>query len=103
MWTDAAPAAPPPNPAPPPTPPPPAGGPRAANRPHKPSDSDMGPHNFGGGEGKPTFTPRGRKPGLDEMGPGREAAPAGDAPFVRPDRPDPKVGTWKKGGRGRRA
>ena len=24
-----------------------------ASRPHKPTDSEMGPHNFGGGEAKP--------------------------------------------------
>ena len=27
-----------------------------ANRPHKPTDSEMGPHNFGGGEAKPRST-----------------------------------------------
>ena len=43
-----------------------AGGPR------KPGDADMGPHNFGGGEGKPAGRrpARARKPNLDEMGPG---------------------------------
>ncbi len=71
--------------------------------PRKPTDADMGPHNFGGGEGKPQFTASSRvkKPGLDEMGPGREEAPAGGI-FVRPEKPDPKVENWKKGGRGRR-
>jgi excinuclease ABC subunit B len=80
-----------------------------ANRPHKPTDADMGPHNFGGGEAKPRFTAgsgmpasRARKPSLDEMGPGREQTPASGDTYVRPERPDPKVGTWKKGGRGRR-
>ena len=32
-----------------------------ANRPHKPSDEDMGPHNFGGGEARPKST--GGRPG----------------------------------------
>jgi excinuclease ABC subunit B len=27
-----------------------------ANRPHKPTDAEMGPHNFGGGEAKPRST-----------------------------------------------
>ncbi len=70
------------------------------NRPHKPADADMGPHNFGGGEAKPVFAGRGRKPKLDEMGPGREEAPAGPD-YARPERPDPKVGNWRKRGRGR--
>ncbi|MBE7201454.1 MAG: hypothetical protein INR70_27130 [Parafilimonas terrae] len=63
----------------------------------------MGPHNFGGGEGAPrrglAAGSRARKPGLDEMGPGREQTPSGSPDFTRPERPDPKVGTWKKGGR----
>ena len=69
------------------------------NRPHKPGDADMGPHNFGGGEAKP----RARKPTLDEMGPGATERPAGAGvgPDKR-DRPDPGVASWKKGGRGRR-
>ena len=77
---------------------------RAANlpesRPHKPTDADMGPHNFGGGEAKP----RGRKPTLAEMGPGATERPlaAGGAMSERRERPDPGVGVWKKGGRGRR-
>ncbi|WOJ90272.1 excinuclease ABC subunit UvrB [Methylocapsa polymorpha] len=29
-----------------------------ANRPHKPTDAEMGPHNFGGGEAKPRSQPR---------------------------------------------
>ena len=68
------------------------------NRPHKPGDADMGPHNFGGGEAKP----RARKPTLDEMGPGASERPAGAGrvPDKR-ERPDPGVGVWKKGG-GRR-
>ena len=33
----------------------------------------------------------GRKPKLDEMGPGREEAPAG-RDYARPERPDPKGG-----------
>ena len=80
----------------------------AAGGPRKPGDADMGPHNFGGGEGKPTAgrarpaAGRGRKPNLDEMGPGREEAPAGAEGFVRPERPDPGVSNWRKGGRGRR-
>ena len=44
---------------------------------------------------------RARKPGLDEMGPGREEAPAGTEGFVRPEKPDPGVSNWRKG-RGRR-
>ena len=48
-----------------------------------------------GGSRKP------RKPGLDEMGPGREEAPAGADGFVRPEKPDPGVSNWRKG-RGRR-
>ncbi|MCW6511073.1 excinuclease ABC subunit UvrB [Lichenifustis flavocetrariae] len=77
---------------------------RAANlpesRPHKPTDADMGPHNFGGGEAKP----RARKPTLEEMGPGATERPvaSGVVPDKR-ERPDPGVGVWKKGGRGRRA
>ncbi len=51
----------------------------AAGGPRKPSDAEMGPHNFGGGERRPAGVSggrggRGRKPNLDEMGPGREAA-----------------------------
>ena len=45
--------------------------PSAASRVHKPTDADMGPHNFGGGEARPkgasrtskTGRPRGRKRG----------------------------------------
>ena len=77
---------------------------RSSNRPHKPADADMGPHNFGGGEGKPRVgpAPRGRKPTLDEMGPGSEQLPAGaDALHARPERPDPKTANWRKRGRGR--
>ncbi len=80
----------------------------AAGGPRKPRDADMGPHNFGGGEAGPAGAGRragqrraGRKPGLDEMGPGREEAPAGAEGFVRPERPDPGVSNWRKG-RGRR-
>ena len=53
----------------------------------KPTDEDMGPHNWGGGEGKPkagekpnpllTGTSRARKPTLDEMGPVPESRPKG--------------------------
>ena len=76
---------------------------RAANlpesRPHKPTDADMGPHNFGGGEAKP----RARKPTLAEMGPGATERPVGsDVVPDKRERPDPGVGVWKKGGRGRR-
>uniref|UniRef100_UPI003B3B6562 UvrB/UvrC motif-containing protein n=1 Tax=Bosea sp. (in: a-proteobacteria) TaxID=1871050 RepID=UPI003B3B6562 len=61
-------------------------------RARKPTDADMGPHNFGGGEGKPksrpapkrdsatpllTGTSRVRKPTLDEMGPVPEQRPKG--------------------------
>lgn len=56
-------------------------------RAHKPTDEDMGPHNWGGGEGKPkagekpnpllTGTSRVRKPTLDEMGPVPETRPKG--------------------------
>ncbi|MCT4494364.1 excinuclease ABC subunit UvrB [Bosea minatitlanensis] len=63
----------------------------AANLPptraRKPTDADMGPHNWGGGEGKPkagdkpnpllTGTSRVRKPTLDEMGPVPEQRPKG--------------------------
>ena len=77
----------------------------AAGGPRKPRDADMGPHNFGGGEAGPArgagASGRARKPGLDEMGPGREEAPAGADGFVRPERPDPGVSNWRKG-RGRR-
>ncbi len=62
----------------------------------KPTDADMGPHNFGGGEGKP-LVGRGRKPGLDEMGPGATERPLGRA--VRAEAPDPGVTSWKRGGR----
>ncbi len=88
----------------------------SAGGPRKPSDADMGPHNFRGGEGKPAGrggaqrspaqrspAQRARKPNLDEMGPGREEAPAGGDGFVRPERPDPGVSNWRKGGRGRRS
>ncbi len=56
-------------------------------RARKPDDADMGPHNWGGGEGKPkagekpnpllTGTSRVRKPTLDEMGPVPETRPKG--------------------------
>lgn len=56
-------------------------------RARKPTDEDMGPHNWGGGEGKPkagekptpllTGTSRVRKPTLDEMGPVPESRPKG--------------------------
>jgi len=56
-------------------------------RARKPDDADMGPHNLGGGEGKPkagekpnpllTGTSRVRKPTLDEMGPVPESRPKG--------------------------
>ncbi len=56
----------------------------AANLPptraHKPTDEDMGPHNWGGGEGRPKRAPlasRARKPTLDEMGPVPEQRPKG--------------------------
>jgi excinuclease ABC subunit B len=56
----------------------------AANLPptraRKPTDADMGPHNWGGGEGKPKRAPlatRARKPTLDEMGPVPESRPKG--------------------------
>ncbi len=79
----------------------------AAGGPRKPGDADMGPHNFRGGEGKPSGraggaagrapAARARKPNLDEMGPGREEAPAGADGFVRPEKPDPGVSNWRKG------
>jgi excinuclease ABC subunit B len=44
----------------------------------KPTDADMGPHNWGGGEAKPIArVARPRKPGLDEMGPVPESRPLG--------------------------
>ncbi len=43
----------------------------------KPTDADMGPHNFGGGEGKPVARARPKKPTLDEMGPRTEQRPKG--------------------------
>jgi excinuclease ABC subunit B len=56
-------------------------------RARKPTDADMGPHNLGGGEGRPkrgdkpnpllTGTSRVRKPTLDEMGPVPEQRPKG--------------------------
>jgi len=49
-------------------------------RARKPTDADMGPHNWGGGEGKPKSAPlasRARKPTLDEMGPVPESRPKG--------------------------
>ncbi len=65
------------------------------SRPHKPTDSDMGPHNFGGGEAGPA--PRGRKPTLEEMGPGATERPLARA--TKPQAPDPGVTAWKRGGR----
>ena len=59
---------------------------RTAQRPHKPADADMGPHNFGGGEAAPRAA-LARKPGLDEMGPNVEGLPAGEV--VRREKPDP--------------
>ncbi|MGX5736463.1 excinuclease ABC subunit UvrB [Bosea thiooxidans] len=57
---------------------------KAANLPptraRKPTDEDMGPHNWGGGEGRPKRAPltsRARKPTLDEMGPVPEQRPKG--------------------------
>ncbi|RYC33270.1 excinuclease ABC subunit UvrB [Lichenibacterium minor] len=81
----------------------------AAGGPRKPRDADMGPHNLGGGEAGPARggadaragAGRARKPGLNEMGPGREEAPAAADGFVRPEKPDPGVSNWRKG-RGRR-
>lgn len=54
----------------------------AANLPptraRKPTDADMGPHNFGGGEGRlKSSGERPRKPTLDEMGPRPESRPKG--------------------------
>ena len=46
-------------------------------RARKPTDADMGPHNFGGGEGKPVSRALPRKPTLDEMGPRTEQRPKG--------------------------
>lgn len=56
-------------------------------RARKPTDEDMGPHNWGGGEAKPkagekpnpllTGSSRVRKPTLDEMGPVPESRPKG--------------------------
>lgn len=47
-------------------------------RARKPTDADMGPHNWGGGEGKPVArVARPKKPGLDEMGPRPESRPKG--------------------------
>ncbi len=45
------------------------------DRPHKPASDEMGPHNWGGGEGLPKGLPktRARKPTLDEMGPSTTA------------------------------
>ena len=49
-----------------------ARGPR--ERPHKPRSDEMGPHNWGGGEGpKELPKTRARKPTLDEMGPSTTA------------------------------
>ncbi len=78
----------------------------AANLPPRVTGGSQG----AGGEGKPSgrgagMRPpagRGRKPNLDEMGPGREEAPTGADGFVRPEKPDPAVSNWRKGGRGRR-
>ncbi|WP_131196389.1 excinuclease ABC subunit UvrB [Lichenihabitans psoromatis] len=75
-----------------------AGDARSETRPHKPSSSEMGPHNMGGGEAAPLT--RARKPNLDEMGPNTESRPlSGEG--VRREKPDPGVTQWKKG-RGRR-
>jgi excinuclease ABC subunit B len=71
----------------------------APTRARRPTDADMGPHNWGGGEATPLT--RTRKPGLDEMGPGADALPLGEGP-KREDRPDPGVKNWRKGGRRRR-
>ncbi|UZF95325.1 excinuclease ABC subunit UvrB [Bosea sp. NBC_00550] len=53
-------------------------------RARKPTDEDMGPHNLGGGEGRPKrgaapepLASRARKPTLDEMGPVPESRPKG--------------------------
>lgn len=48
-------------------------------RARKPTDADMGPHNWGGGEGRPKSgaVSRPRKPGLDEMGPVPDSRPLG--------------------------
>jgi excinuclease ABC subunit B len=71
----------------PPTKASPAGDGVYKSRARKPTDEDMGPHNWGGGEGKPkagekpnpllTGTSRVRKPTLDEMGPVPESRPKG--------------------------
>lgn len=46
-------------------------------RARKPTDEDMGPHNWGGGEGKPVSRALPKKPTLDEMGPRTEQRPKG--------------------------
>ena len=49
-----------------------------STRARKPTDEDMGPHNWGGGEGKPKSSrERPRKPTLDEMGPRPDVRPKG--------------------------
>ena len=70
--------------------------PAPSSRIRKPTDADMGPHNWGGGEATPLT--RAKKPGLDDMGPGTDRAmPVGEG-VVRA-RPSPGVKNWKKGGR----
>ena len=69
---------------------------RAAERPRKPTDADMGPHNFGGGEAAPRAA-LARKPSLDEMGPRVEGMP--DGALVKREKPDPGVKSWKQRGR----
>ena len=71
--------------------------PKASPKVRKPTDDDMGPHNWGGGEATPL---RAKKPGLDDMGPGTDrAVPLGAEGPQRKDRPDPGTRNWRKGGR----
>ena len=63
-----------------------------ANRPHKPTDSEMGPHNFGGGEAGPrrgaTAVPAGRSTG----GQGRDAGFQGETAGIEGDGSEQKEG-----------
>ncbi|WP_342361225.1 excinuclease ABC subunit UvrB [Terrarubrum flagellatum] len=72
--------------------------PPPSSRVRKPTDADMGPHNFGGGEAGPLAT-RARKPTLDEMGPGsdREKPLGKEPPRAAPGTAGYKGKRWRRG------
>jgi len=78
----------------------------ARNRPRKPTDADMGPHNWRRGRQTALCRQGGRSTGQKtatrRYGSRPRGSPGRHRYFPPPRTPRPKVGTWKKGGRGRR-